>query len=69
LGLQVLVLGVSSESDFDTVFASLVQARVGGLVIASDPFFNSRSEKLAAMALSHQLPTIHQVANIPRWAV
>jgi putative ABC transport system substrate-binding protein len=65
LGLQVLVLAVSTERDFDAVFASLVQARVGALVIASDPFFNSRSEKLAALALSYQLPTIHQFREFP----
>ena len=48
------------KRDFDTVFATLAQLRAGALVIGSDPFFNSRSEQLAALALRHAVPTIYQ---------
>ena len=60
LGLQLHVLHASTERDFDTVFATLVQLRAGGLVIGADAFFNSRSEQLAALALRHAVPTIYQ---------
>jgi putative ABC transport system substrate-binding protein len=60
LGLRLHVLHASAERDFDTVFATLTQLRAGGLVIASDAFFNSRSEQLAALALRHAVPTIFQ---------
>jgi putative ABC transport system substrate-binding protein len=58
LGLQLRVLHASTEHDFDTVFASLVKLRASGLVIAADPFFISRSERLAALAIRHAVPTI-----------
>jgi len=58
LGLQLYVLHASTESDFDTVFASLVQMRAGALVIASDSFFLSRIEQLAALTVRHAVPTI-----------
>jgi putative ABC transport system substrate-binding protein len=61
LGLQLHVLHASSERDFDTVFASLAQLRPGGLVIAADPFLESRSEQLASLALRHALPAIAQL--------
>jgi ABC-type uncharacterized transport system substrate-binding protein len=60
LGLQLHVLQASTDRDFDTVFASLVQLRVGGLVIGGEPFFNSRSEQLGALTLRHAVPTIYQ---------
>jgi putative tryptophan/tyrosine transport system substrate-binding protein len=58
LGLQLHVLHASTERDFETAFAALVQLRVGALVIANDPFFISRSEELAALTVRHAMPTI-----------
>ena len=60
LGLQLHVENVSSELDFDRAFATLRQLRVGGLVIGAAAFFTNRSEKLAALALHHAVPTIYQ---------
>ena len=60
LGLKLHVLHASSERDFDKVFATLVRLRAGGLVISPDPFFNSRSEQLAALAVRHAVPAIFQ---------
>ena len=48
----------STDPDFDTVFATLVQLRAGALVIAADAFFSSRSERLAALTVRHAVPTI-----------
>jgi ABC-type uncharacterized transport system substrate-binding protein len=59
LGLQLHVLHASTERDFDTVFATLPRLRAGALVIGSDPFFNSRSQQLAALALRHAMPTMY----------
>jgi putative tryptophan/tyrosine transport system substrate-binding protein len=52
------VLRASTERDIDEAFANLVQLRVGALVIASDIFFNSRSEQLGVLTLRHAVPTI-----------
>jgi putative ABC transport system substrate-binding protein len=60
LGLQLHVLHASTERDLDTVFASVVQLRAGGLAIGGDPFFNSRSAQLGALTLRHAVPTIYQ---------
>jgi putative tryptophan/tyrosine transport system substrate-binding protein len=61
LGLQVHVLHASTDRDFDTVFARLVELRAGGLVIGGEPFFNSRSEQLGALTIRHAMPTIYQL--------
>ena len=60
LGLQLHVLNASTERDFDAVFARLIQLRAGGLVIAADAFFISRSEQLGTLALRHAVPAIFQ---------
>jgi ABC-type uncharacterized transport system substrate-binding protein len=58
LGLQLHVLHASTEHQFETVFATVVQLRAGGLVINADGLFTSRSEQLAAAALRHAVPAI-----------
>ena len=60
LGLQLHILQASTERDFDTVFATLAQLRVGALVIAPDAFFISRSEQLGALTARHGMPAITQ---------
>jgi putative tryptophan/tyrosine transport system substrate-binding protein len=63
LGLGLRVLNASSESDFDGVFANVIQLRAGGLVIGSDAFFTSRAEQLAILALRHAVPTAFQTRD------
>jgi putative ABC transport system substrate-binding protein len=50
----------STEAILDAVLTSLSQRRTGGLVIAGDGLFVSRSEQLAALALRHAVPAIFQ---------
>jgi putative tryptophan/tyrosine transport system substrate-binding protein len=59
-GLQLHVLHASTERDFDAVFVTLLQLRAGGLVVASDGFFATHSEQLAALTVRHAVPAIHQ---------
>ena len=58
LGLQVHLLEASTDRDFDTAFARLVQLRSGGLVISSDALFERRSEELAALTRRYAVPAI-----------
>jgi putative ABC transport system substrate-binding protein len=58
LGLQIHLLHASTDRDLETVFATLVQLRPGGLVISSDSFLFTRSNQLAALALQHRVPAI-----------
>ena len=60
LGVQLHILRASNERAIDDAFATLAQLRAGAFVISSDPFFNSRAEQFAALALRHAVPTIFQ---------
>jgi putative tryptophan/tyrosine transport system substrate-binding protein len=59
LGLDLHVLSASTEGEFDGVFTKVIQWRAGGLVIGSDPFFTSRIEQLAALAVHHAMPAVY----------
>ena len=63
--LRLPVLRASSEPEFEFAFASLAELRAGALLIGSDPFLNSRSEQLAAIALRYRMPTMHQIREFP----
>jgi putative ABC transport system substrate-binding protein len=58
LGLQVHVLYASTELGFNAAFATLPQIGGGALMIGADVFFNTQSERLAALALRQAVPTI-----------
>jgi putative tryptophan/tyrosine transport system substrate-binding protein len=60
LGLQLHILNASTDGDFDTVFATLIQLRAGALMIAPDLFFISRNEQLATLTIRHAVPAITQ---------
>jgi putative ABC transport system substrate-binding protein len=61
LGLQITVLNANSERDIDTAFATLVEQRVGALLVASSPVFGAgRREQLVALATRHAIPAIFE---------
>src|SRR5262249_60520363 len=61
LGRQLHILHASSRRDIDTAFANLVPLQASGLMIGSDPFFNSWSEQLAVLELRHAVPAIYEI--------
>src|SRR6516165_3466768 len=60
LGLQLHVLQASTEREIGDAFAVLPQLKAGGVVIGSDVFFNTRSERLGALASRHGVAAIYQ---------
>ncbi len=59
-GVQLSILKASAESEIDTAFASLVQLQAGGLLVGTDPFFNTRREKLVALSARFAVPAIYE---------
>jgi putative ABC transport system substrate-binding protein len=65
LGQQVIVLDVSNDSELDVAFAALAQQRAGSVLVQSDPFLNSRPDKIAALAARYVVPVLHQWIELP----
>src|SRR5205085_8650782 len=64
-GIQLHILKAGSESEIDAAFAALVQRRSGALLIGTDPFFDSRTDRLVLQAASHAVPTIYTFRDGP----
>jgi putative ABC transport system substrate-binding protein len=58
LGQQVHMLKVSTNRDLDAAFVTMVEERVGGLLVSGDPFFNSRREQIVRLTTRHRIPTV-----------
>jgi ABC-type uncharacterized transport system substrate-binding protein len=64
-GIELHVLNVRSEGDFDAVFADIKRLRVGGLVIGAGSVFLGGINKLAALTVRHVVPAIYQFRAFP----
>ncbi len=58
-GVQLSILNASTEAEIDAAFATFVNVRADGLIVAADPFFDTRREQLVAPAARFRVPTIY----------
>jgi putative tryptophan/tyrosine transport system substrate-binding protein len=57
LGLQILIVECRDDRDFEEAFATMVERRVGALIIGTFPFANLN--KVVALAARHSIPTMY----------
>jgi putative tryptophan/tyrosine transport system substrate-binding protein len=65
LGLALRPLAAARERDFEQVFATIAQERIGALLVGTDPFFWDQREKLTALAARHAIPTFYERSLFP----
>jgi ABC-type uncharacterized transport system substrate-binding protein len=58
IGKTIAVFNARDETEIESAFADIAQARPGALLVASDPFFNSRRDQLVALTARHAIPAI-----------
>jgi putative ABC transport system substrate-binding protein len=59
LGVQLVTVGASNDAEIDTVFSTLPQRQIGGLIITADGYFFGRPDQLVALASRYAVPTIY----------
>src|SRR5262245_1383228 len=60
LGLQVNVLHASTDDEINAAFRTMVQQQTAALILAADPFFDTRRSQLVVLAAYNMLPAIYQ---------
>jgi ABC-type uncharacterized transport system substrate-binding protein len=59
LNLQVHILRASTEREIESAFETVAPQNIRALAVGADGFFDTRREKLVALAARHALPTIY----------
>jgi len=59
-GVQLTVLKAGDDSEIDAAFASLAQLHARALLVGADAFFNSRRDRLVALAARYSVPAIYE---------
>jgi putative ABC transport system substrate-binding protein len=60
LGRSLVVVTASTDREFESAYASIVERPASGLIVAADPFFNSRREQIVALSARHTIPAIYE---------
>jgi putative ABC transport system substrate-binding protein len=58
-GVQLSILNASNVDEIEAAFATIVASKTDGLIVAADPFFDSRRAQLVATAARDKVPTIY----------
>jgi putative ABC transport system substrate-binding protein len=57
--LDLFVAKAASNADLESAFASFMEKRLGAVLVAAAPFFDTRRERIIALAAQHKIPTMY----------
>lgn len=58
-GLQFHMEAAGAEDGIDAAFAAFIERRIDALLVATDPLFVSRRDKIVMLAARYKIPTIY----------
>jgi putative ABC transport system substrate-binding protein len=59
MGLQIYVMRASTDAEIDAAFEAIAQQHISALALTGDPFFDTRREKLVALAARYAVPAMY----------
>jgi putative ABC transport system substrate-binding protein len=59
LGLQVQDFRVSDDAAIDKAFEKIASEKIGAVIIVAGPFFDTRRDRIVALAARHAVPTMY----------
>ena len=64
-GYELHVLNAETEGDLDAAFATAIDKAANALLVSPEPFFNSRRDRIVALAARRVIPTIYSWREYP----
>jgi putative tryptophan/tyrosine transport system substrate-binding protein len=59
IGLQLIILDVSSNRDIETAVTTFIQRGAGALLVGAGPFLTSKRESIVALAARNAIPAMY----------
>jgi putative ABC transport system substrate-binding protein len=60
LDLQLIVLPANTDGEIDSAFQIVHERHIGAITVAAAPFFDTRRDKLVALAARYAVPAMYQ---------
>jgi putative tryptophan/tyrosine transport system substrate-binding protein len=64
-GQQLVILNGSNDQEIEAAFASLAERRVKALLVAADPSYDPRRNRLIALSVQYAIPTMYHFRDFP----
>jgi len=65
LDLQVHELRASTDAEIDLAYEIVARQRIAAVTVAAGPFFDTRRDRLVALAACHGVPTMYHFREFP----
>jgi len=59
IGRRLFVAKASNDEELNAAFALLLQQGIGALLVAADPYFDTRRDHIIAFAAQNRLPNVY----------
>src|SRR5262249_43586013 len=60
IGQRLIIAKAGDDAELDAAFELLVREKSGALLVAADPFFDTRRRRIIAFAARQRLPAVYQ---------
>jgi ABC-type uncharacterized transport system substrate-binding protein len=60
IGQRIIITKASTDEELNAAFNVLVREQIGALLVAADPYFDTRRDRIVALAAQNRLPAIYQ---------
>ena len=61
LGLDLVIVNVADETRFESAFAWISEQQIEALLVAADPLFSSRADRVVGLANRYKVPAIYSL--------